>query len=92
MKDMFKEIVKEMTSSSSDIPSSVTKAERNSDDIYYEDEKDDKVMEIISLDEDFDLYTEQVTVPERISLSAQKKNIYFKKKRLQLAEVKIPND
>ena len=55
MKDMFKEIVKEMTSSSSDIPSSVTKAERNSDDVYYEDEKDDKEMEIISLDEDSDL-------------------------------------
>ena len=47
-----------MTSSSSESPSYVTNAERNSDDISYEDEIDDEEIEILSSDEDSDLYTE----------------------------------
>ena len=81
IKGMFKEMVKEMTSSSNEIPSSVNNTERNSDDISYKGEKGDEEMEIISSDEDSDLYTEQVTTPDRISVSAHKKNISCKRKK-----------
>ena len=81
IKGMFKEMVKEMTSSSNEILSSVNNTERNSDDISYKDEKYDEEMEIVSSDEDSDLYTEQVTTPDRISLSAHKKNISSKRKK-----------
>ena len=75
MKGMFKAMVKEMTSSSNEIPSTVNNVERNSDDISYEDEKDDEEIEIISSDEELVLYTEQVTTPDRSSLRAHKKKI-----------------
>ena len=80
MKGMFKEMVKEMTSSSNEIPSTVNNVERNSDDISYENEKDDEEMEIISSDEELVLYTDQVTTLDRISLSAHKKKISSKGK------------
>ena len=78
---MFKEMVKEMTSSSNEIPLSVNNEERNSDEISDEEEKDDEEMEISSSDEDLDLYTEHVTTPDRISLRAHKKNISSKRKK-----------
>ena len=81
MKDMFKEMVKEMTSPSNEIPSSVNEGERKKDDTSDEEEKDDEEMEIISSDEDSDLYTAQVTTPGRSSLRVHKKKISSKRRK-----------
>ena len=61
MKGMFKEIIKETTSFSNEIPSSVINEEQNRGDISDDEEKSDEEMEISSSDEDSDLYIEQVT-------------------------------
>ena len=92
MKGMLKKMVKEMTSSSNEIHLSVDKEERNRDDISDEEEKDDEEMEISSSDEDSDLYIEQVTTLDRISLISHKNEYRSKEKRFQLAEAKEPND
>jgi len=75
IKDMFKGMVKEMTSPRNTTPSSVNKDERKRDDTSDEEEKDEEEMEISSSDEDSDLYTEQVTTPDRSILRAHKKKI-----------------
>ena len=92
MKGMFKEIIKETTSFSNEIPSSVINEEQNRGDISDDEEKSDEEMEISSSDEDSDLYIEQVTTLDRISLISHKKKYRSKEKRFQLAEAKEPND
>lgn len=92
MKGMFKEIIKETTSFSNEIPSSVINEEQNRGDISDDEEKSDEEMEISSSDEDSDLYIEQVTTLDRISLISHKNEYRSKEKRFQLAEAKEPND
>ena len=81
MKDMFKEMVKETTSPSNETPSSINKEKRKRDDTSDEEEKGDEELEIISSDEDSDLYTAQVTTPDRSSLRAHKKKISSKRRK-----------
>ena len=88
MKGMFKEMVKEITSSSNKIPSSVNNEEQNNHYISDKKEKYDEEMEISSSDEDSDLYTEQVTTPDRISLRAHKKNGSYKRKKISARQSK----
>lgn len=74
-------MVKEINSPGREIPSYVTNAERNSDDISYEEEKDDKDMEMQSSKEDMNLYTDQEITSGRNNLSAYKKNTSSKIKK-----------
>ena len=47
MKGMFKEMVKQMTSSSNEIPSSVNNEKRNREHISVEEEKDDEKKKLV---------------------------------------------
>ena len=69
MKDMFKEMVKEIS-----LPSNETATPD-------EEEKDDEEMEISSSDEDSELSTEQETSPDEPSLRAHKKKNSSKRKK-----------
>ena len=80
MKDMFKEMVKEMTSTNRE-KSYGNQMKKNSDDIFNEEKKEDKEMDILSSDEDADLYSDQETSNGRRSLRAHKKKTSSKRKK-----------
>ena len=78
MKDMFKEMIKEMTTTTNENEYD-KQIERNNHDISYEEERDDEELDILSFDEDTDLYIDQETINGRSSLRAHKKKIIQKK-------------
>ena len=81
MKDMFKEMMKEVTTTNINNELNQQTA-RNNDDISYEEEQEDEEMDILSSDEDTDLYTDQETTrTERSSQRAQKKKMSSKRKK-----------
>ena len=80
MKDMFKEMIKEMTTTTKENEYE-KQIERNNDDISYEKEQEDEEMDILSSDEDTNLYTDQDTTKNvRSSQTAHKKKEFFQKK------------
>ena len=58
MKDMFKEMMTEMTTTNTNNENN-EHTTRDNDDISYEEEQEDEEMDILSSDEDTDLYTDQ---------------------------------
>ena len=81
MKDMFKEIIKEMTTTTKDNEYD-NQIERNNDNISYEEEIDDADIEILSSDDDTDPYTDQKPTNERSSLRAHKNMTSSKRKKI----------
>ena len=58
MKDMFKEMMTEMTTTNNNNENN-KQTTCDNDDISYEEELEDEEMDILSSDEDTDLYTDQ---------------------------------
>ena len=74
-------MIGEMIPSQRDNPSAFTNGERNIDNLSYEQDTYNEEMDIISLDEDMGLYTDEQTTSWRISILAHKKETTLKRKK-----------